>query len=255
MFNKLEGLRVKVLLGKFIDKYKLTEIKWMDLIWFIILPLISVNYAISGAIAKNGVDLSISLDKKIPFISIFIYPYIYWYIYIFIGTIFILLKDRRKYIRTLLAIYIGMCICYIVYYLYAVQIDRPVVVNKGLSNILVNMIYKGDKPVNCFPSLHVLNTYFIMRYTKKEYGKRWYIYTQIIGILIIISTLFIKQHFIVDVISAIILVEIVMIFVNKIGDKSIDKIILLPEKLLNRLKKKDNIQIDLIYNKKINKKN
>lgn len=241
---------MKVLFEKFIDKYNLKEIKWLDLSWFIILPLISVNYAISGAIAKNGVDLSLWLDKKIPFVAIFIYPYIYWYIYIFIGSIFILSKDRRKYIRALLSIYIGMCICYVVYYFFTVQIDRPIVVNKGLSNILVNIIYAGDKPVNCFPSLHVLNTYFIMRYTKMEYGKKWYGYTQLIGILIILSTLFIKQHFIVDAIASIILAEIVIMFVNKIEDKYIDKIILIPENLINKIKKKNNVKINLVYNRK-----
>ena len=242
---------MKIFFERFIDKYNLKEIKWLDLTWFIIFPLISVNYAISGAIAKNGVNLSTALDKKIPFISIFIYPYIYWYVYIFIGAIFILSKDRRKYIRALLGIYIGMCICYVVYYFYTVKIDRPIVVNSGLSNILVNIIYRGDKPVNCFPSLHVLNTYFIMRYTKKDYGKRWYAYTQITGILIMLSTLFIKQHFILDGISAIILVEIVMIFVNKIDDKYIDKIISIPIKLINKIKKKDEVQIDFIYNEKL----
>lgn len=235
---------------KFIYKYNLKEIKWLDLVWFIIFPLISVNYAISGAIAKNGIDLSTTLDRNIPFISMFIYPYIYWYVYIFIGAIFILSKDRKEYIRTLLGVYIGMCICYLVYYFFTVQIDRPIVVNRGLSNILVNIIYQGDKPVNCFPSLHVLNTYFIMRYTKKSWGKKWYAYTQITGILIILSTLFIKQHFIADGIAAIILVEIVMIFVNKINDKYIDKIILIPIKLINKIKKKDEVQIDFIYNEK-----
>lgn len=246
----MEGFKLKVLLEKFIDKYNLSEIKWLDLSWFIILPLISVNYSISAAIAKNGVDLSTWLDKKIPFVATFIYPYIYWYIYIFIGSIFILSKDRRKYIRTLLGIYIGMCICYVVYYFFTVQIYRPIVVNKGLSNILVNIIYGADKPVNCFPSLHVLNTYFIMRYTKKDYGKRWYLYTQGMGILIILSTLFIKQHFIVDGIASIILAEIVIILVNKIEDKYIDKIILIPENLLSKLRKKNDVKTDLVYNRK-----
>lgn len=242
---------MKDLLERFIKKYKLKEIKWLDLSWFLILPLISVNYAISGAVAKHGVNLSTWIDKKIPFIAAFIYPYIYWYIYIFIGAIFILSKDRRKYIKALLSIYIGMCICYVVYYFFVVQIDRPRVVNEGLTNILVNLIYQGDKPVNCFPSLHVLNTYFIMRYTKREYNEKWYVYTQIVGILIILSTLFIKQHYIADGIASIILVEVVILFVNKIEDKYIDKIILIPEKLINKFKRKNNIKIDLIFNEKL----
>ncbi|MDI9218644.1 hypothetical protein MT354_18450, partial [Clostridium tertium] len=75
------------LLKKFIVKYKLNELKWLDLIWLAIFPLININYVILGAIAEKGKNLSLFLDKEIPFISMFIFPYIYWYIYIFIGLI------------------------------------------------------------------------------------------------------------------------------------------------------------------------
>lgn len=52
------------LLKKFIVKYKLNELKWLDLIWLAIFPLININYVILGAIAEKGKNLSLFLDKK-----------------------------------------------------------------------------------------------------------------------------------------------------------------------------------------------
>lgn len=225
----------------FILKYKLQEIKWRDLVWLLILPLININYVISNTLSKSGKNLALPLDKEIPFVSLFVFPYVYWYIFIIVGLIFLLSKDRKEYLRALMAIYIGMCICFAFYYLYPVEISRPVVENNTISNKLVNIIYKNDRPFNCFPSIHVLNTYIIMRFTKIKDNKYWFYYTNIIGILIILSTLFIKQHFILDGVVAIILAEIVILVVKKIEDKYVSYILSLPYKLLYRIKESKDI--------------
>lgn len=227
-----------------IFKYNINEIKWLDLAWFIILPIININYIIAGALAKSGKDLSLTIDKEIPYVSAFIFPYIYWYAFIFLGLVFILSKDRKRYLRSLMVIYISMCICYLFYYFYPVEISRPIISNNTLPNRLVNLIYEADRPFNCFPSIHVLNTYIIMRFTKVKDNKSWFIYTSIIGILIILSTLFIKQHFILDGVAAIIIAEIVIFATKRIEDKYIERALNLPYKIATRIKKKIDIPIN-----------
>ncbi|MFU7514445.1 phosphatase PAP2 family protein [Clostridium sp. HCS.1] len=227
-----------------IFKYNINEIKWLDLAWFIILPIININYIIAGALAKSGKDLSLTLDKEIPYVSAFIFPYIYWYAFIFLGLVFILSKDRKRYLRSLMVIYISMCICYLFYYFYPVEISRPIISNNTLPNRLVNLIYEADRPFNCFPSIHVLNTYIIIRFTKIKDNKSWFIYTSIIGILIILSTLFIKQHFILDGVAAIIIAEIVIFATKRIEDKYIERALNLPYKIATRIKKKIDIPIN-----------
>jgi membrane-associated phospholipid phosphatase len=237
------GFFMRNIFKSFILKYNLQEFKWVDLIWLLILPVINVNYIIANTLSKSGKSLSLLLDKEIPFVSLFVFPYVYWYIYIVLGLIFILSKDRKRYLRTLIAIYSGMCICYIFYYLYPVEISRPVIANNTIPNRLVNLIYKNDRPVNCFPSIHVLNTYIIMRFTKIKYSKSWFYYTNMIGVLIILSTLFIKQHFILDGIVAIILAEVVILIAKKIENKYVNYILNLPYKLLDRIKERKDITI------------
>ena len=80
-----------------------------------------------------------------------------------------------------------------------------------------------------------------MRFTKIKDNKYWFYYTNIIGILIILSTLFIKQHFILDGVVAIILAEIVILVVKKIEDKYVSYILSLPYKLLYRIKESKDI--------------
>ena len=235
---------MRKLFNYFILKYKTNEIRWMDLAWFIILPIININYIIAGSLAKNGKELSLIIDNKIPYVSAFIFPYIYWYAFVFLGLIFILSKDRKRYLRALMGIYIGMCICYVFYYLYPVEISRPVIANNTISNKLVNLIYQSDRPFNCFPSIHVLNTYMIMRFTKIKDNKSWAIYTNIIGILIILSTLFIKQHYFLDGVAAIIISELVILAINKIEDRYLVKALELPYKIVGRIKEKIDIPIN-----------
>lgn len=228
----------------FIFKYNLNELKWIDLTWLIILPVININYIIASSLPEEGRNIALTLDKEIPFISAFIFPYIYWYVFILLGLVFILSKNRKIYLRALLSLYMGMCICYLFYYLYPVEISRPVVSNTTISNKLVRVIYENDRPFNCFPSIHVLSTYIIIRFTNIKDNKKWFYYTVITGVLIILSTLFIKQHFILDGIAAVILGEVVILISNKIKDKYIQRILGIPYKIFDKIKNNNHIPIN-----------
>ena len=208
---------------KIIDLFnRFIDLKIIDLIWLLAIPIININYFFASIVSKNGVSLTTSLDRKIPFNSFFVIPYVYWYIFVVLGFILLMRRDREKYMRCLIATLMGMTISYVFFYIWPTQITRPVVNDSNILNKIVNLIYYNDRPVNCFPSLHVLNTYLIMRYTKFEDSKKIFSYTQIVGILIILSTVFIKQHFVYDILGAIIICEIVISIVNKIKYEKIE---------------------------------
>ncbi|MBB6623878.1 phosphatase PAP2 family protein [Clostridium gasigenes] len=226
---------------KIIKKIKNVDIKSIDLVWFLLFPILNINYIVAANIVESGKNIELGFDRLIPFESIFIIPYIYWYIFITIGLIYILYKSRSEYIKVFIAITIGMSCCYVIYYIFPTQIIRPVVDKSNILNKLVNIIYLKDKPFNCFPSIHVLNTYFIMRYTKFEYNKKYFYYTQTVGVLIILSTVFIKQHFVLDIIASIILCEEIIFLINKIKNESLNKILDLPLRIKNRFDKNNEI--------------
>lgn len=238
--DKLEVIMKNIYL-KTIKGIKKCDLRIIDLIWLLLFPILNINYILAANIAKVGKNIEISLDKVIPFKSIFIIPYIYWYIFIFVGLIYILYKNRVEYGRIFISIVIGMCCCYIIYYIFPTQINRPLIDNSNILNKLVNFIYNKDKPFNCFPSIHVLNTYFIMRYTRYIYNKKFFYYTQIVGVLIILSTVLIKQHFVLDIVGSIILSELVMFLSNKINIEILNKILDFPLYIKNRFIRNDEI--------------
>lgn len=229
--------------GDLINKIKGFKIELLDLIWLMLFPILNLNYIFAANLAKVGKNIETSLDKSIPFEIIFIIPYVYWYLFIAIALVYTLSKSRVGYMRIFVSIILGMCCCYVVYYIFPTQITRPYVDNSNILNRLIKFIYSKDKPFNCFPSIHVLNTYFIMRYAKYEYGKGYFYYTQIVGILIILSTLFIKQHFVLDILGSVLLCEVIIHVVNKVSDISLNKILNMPKKI--RCKIVENKEINL----------
>ena len=82
---------------------------------------------------------------------------------------------------------------------------RPVVPNYDpITNFIIKVTFYFDEPpLNCFPSIHclfcfqVMFSYIISKYDLK--GKLWIILG---ATLIILSTLFVKQHYIYDVVAA-----------------------------------------------------
>ena len=79
---------------------------------------------------------------------------------------------------------------------------------------MVKGLHKADTPTNVLPSLHVYNTLVIecAVFESKTFGKHKKLVCTIAavwGLLICISTVFLKQHSIIDVFAAIILIAII----------------------------------------------
>jgi membrane-associated phospholipid phosphatase len=93
---------------------------------------------------------------------------------------------------------------------FQTTVPRPEVVGNDPISKLMQYIYNRDKPFNCFPSIHCFSSYMVMRLIWKSPARNWVNIILISGmsLLIIASTLFVKQHVIMDVVGAIALVEI-----------------------------------------------
>ena len=163
-------------------------------------------------------SLVTNVDQTIPFLKIFILPYITWYGYITIGLIYLCMKNRKTYYTSLISLNIGLIVCYIIYAIFQTTVPRPIVTDSDILSKLVNMIYKHDNPFNCFPSMHVTTTYILMKgINDTENNIITSFIFNIIGILIIISTQFVKQHVVLDLIFAMLLCEVIFRLVNNLG--------------------------------------
>lgn len=147
------------------------------------------------------------LDDQIPFCEYFIIPYVLWFFYIFIGVLWFIVccKDRREYYQLVSVLALGMTIFLVVSCVYPNKQDlRPeVFTNNNIFTQMVKILYATDTPTNVLPSIHVFNS-LAMFYAinscaqlKKRIGVR--IFSGVLSISIVLSTMFLKQHSVVDV--------------------------------------------------------
>ncbi|MCY6369126.1 phosphatase PAP2 family protein [Clostridium ganghwense] len=187
------------------------------------IPILNIFYGILNNDSRGVYSLMTSIDRVIPFTKSFIIPYIIWYPFIFLIMVYLCIKDIKAYYKTLLCLNIGFIVSYIIFYFFQTAVSRPVLGESDILIKLVGIIYKTDNPYNCFPSLHVLTTYFVMKgISEVEKNKKITLPVNIIGILIILSTLFIKQHVVLDVIFAIVLGEIIVRVVSVMRMDDVD---------------------------------
>ncbi|EPY03686.1 Ser/Thr and Tyr protein phosphatase (Dual specificity) [Paenibacillus alvei TS-15] len=104
----------------------------------------------------------------------------------------------------------GLILCYSVYYLFLTTVPRPDVNSNGLISSMVQFIYATDQPYNCFPSIHVLSSYIIIKAVMqcRQISRQLKSFIVIFCWFIITSTLFVKQHVLLDVAGGILLTEL-----------------------------------------------
>lgn len=182
------------------------------------IPAVSLIYPILNVYKENINVLRIPIDNVIPFVKEFSIPYICWYGYVCFFLFLLCVFDSKEYFKLLTCLNIGMLICYTVYFFYPTYVARPTIEKGDIFNNLVLWVYKRDNPYNCMPSIHVLNSMLVMLFinVSKEVNCIYKIICITIGILICLSTMFIKQHYFIDVITGMGLYYILYYVVNLI---------------------------------------
>ena len=149
------------------------------------------------------------LDDMIPFCEAFIIPYMLWFPFMLLMTVFMFFTDRRVYHRLSAMLVIGMVVFLTISTLFPnIQYLRPAVMPRD--NIFTRQIlalYQADTPTNICPSIHVYNSICVniavFKSNSKYAKKTWLrVSTTVLVALIVLSTMFIKQHSVLDVVGA-----------------------------------------------------
>lgn len=155
--------------------------------------------------------IHVSVDDQIPFCEAFVIPYFLWFAYVSIVVVYCFFKNKQEYYRTCTFLFTGMTIFLIISTLWPNGHHlRPNVMPR--SNIFTAMLahlYSADTPTNLWPSIHVYNSIgahlAVAHNQSLAKNKKIYIGSLIMCISIILSTVFIKQHSVFDVITAFIM--------------------------------------------------
>lgn len=155
--------------------------------------------------------IHVRLDDYIPFCEYFIIPYLLWFFYVAIGVIYTALVNKNDFYKLCGFLFTGMTIFLIISTLYPNgHFLRPYVFARdNVFTALCEKLYAIDTATNLFPSIHVYNSlgvHFAIR-NSKELQKHKVVQSLsfVLCVSIIFSTMFLKQHSVFDVVTALIL--------------------------------------------------
>ena len=144
------------------------------------------------------------LDDYIPFVEYFIVPYLLWFAFVAVSAGYFFFTDRKGFYR--------LC----------------AFVRDNIFVDLVRYIYSTDTPTNVLPSIHVFNSIGVCiaighskalkKHRKIQFG------SYLLALLIILSTMFLKQHSVTDVIAAFVLSCVIYPFVYAAQEKKATKL-------------------------------
>lgn len=164
-------------------------------------------------------------DNLIPFCEYFIVPYFSWFIYITFTIVYFLFfcNEQRESERFIYNFCTGMTVFLLVSYIYPNGHSlRPELIGDSVFIKAVRFLHWVDTPTNILPSMHVFVTVAcsvaLLRQQSLCSRKGFRLGVWLCCILIVLSTLFLKQHSVVDVVLALLLNIVCYIAFYKFSD-------------------------------------
>ncbi len=194
-------------------------------LWLI--PVYTVFYVVSFMLlerrTKNVHIISSPLDQYIPFCEYFVIPYYLWFVYIIAILIYFSFfgADVKEYNQLVFSLGIGMTIFLFISWIWPNGLLlRPASFPRdNFFTGLVEGLYQADTSTNVFPSIHVYNSVvaFIAINRCKALKKRKAVRAGafILSTLIILATVFLKQHSVVDVFGALVMNAILYVIIYR----------------------------------------
>lgn len=200
-------------LRKFIKKYSHA---WVFLYALIYLPWFSY---LEQHVTSDYYLIHSPFDDYIPFVEYFIVPYLMWFLFVIIGAGYFFFTDKKGFYKLATFLITGMTIFLIICTLFpnGLHLRPTTFARDNIFTHIVQYVYSVDTPTNVLPSIHVFNSVGIaiaVAHSDKLKEKKWIQHlTYILAGLIILSTMFLKQHSVTDVFAALVMAGVIYPFV------------------------------------------
>ena len=155
----------------------------------------------------NYYPMYCKLDDLIPFCEWFLIPYLFWFVFLVGMHLYTLLYDIDTFNRMMKYIIITYSAAIIIYLIFPTRQElRPVRFQRD--NILTSFVsgfYQFDTNTNVCPSIHVIGSLAVMEaalWSKQISSKGIKATFVVMAVLISLSTVFMKQHSIIDLLAA-----------------------------------------------------
>lgn len=164
-------------------------------------------FHLEKTVTKQYTVIHMALDDYIPFLEVFVIPYFLWFVYVAAVVLFLFFKDKTEYYKTCIFLFTGMTIFLIVSTIWpnGHHLRPHIMPRENIFTQLVSYLYKTDTATNLWPSIHVYNSlgahFAIAKSRHMERHRGIKIASFLLAASIILSTMFIKQHSLFDVLT------------------------------------------------------
>lgn len=163
-------------------------------------------YLVIGGRAESSVvhAPALALDRLLPLSPEWSLIYGALYAFLIVLPVFVIRHEELigRTVRAYLSIWMLAYICFLV---YPTTAPRPhTVLGNGFAVWGLRFLYDADPPYNCFPSLHVAHS-FVSALACQRVNRTVGFVAISCASLVALSTLYTKQHYVVDVVAGILL--------------------------------------------------
>lgn len=168
-------------------------------------------YIIERATGRDYTIIHMKMDDRIPFCEYFIIPYFMWFGYVAWILFYLFFTNEKDFLKCCTFLFSGMTIFLIVSTLFPnIHYLRPSVMPKDtIFTQMVTFLYSIDTSTNLWPSIHVYNSMgvlFAVNHNRRLSSNPFIrLSCFLLTILIILSTVFLKQHSVYDVMTGILM--------------------------------------------------
>lgn len=159
---------------------------------------------------KNYWVIHMKADDYIPFCEFFVVPYLLWFLYVFCVVVYVLFNDKQEFKKSCAFLITGMTVFLVIstlwpngHHLRLTEMPRD-----NIFTAMVEQLWKTDTATNLWPSIHVYNSlgaHFAVIHCRKlmtsRFGFAIKIGSGILAVSIILSTVFLKQHSVFDLLT------------------------------------------------------
>ena len=179
-------------------------------LWLLLWVVYVVWYFFQNKYQTNSHVIHMAIDDKIPFIEYFVIPYVMWYGYLVFAQVWTFFTSKRDFLRMCCLLFIAAFSSLIVCSAYpSMHTLRPdeAAMGDNVCSAMVKWLYGSENPYCILPSMHCFFAIVIsvgLIFSERLKGNLLVkILCPIYTVLVMLATVFIKQHSFADVLLAI----------------------------------------------------
>lgn len=158
-----------------------------------------------------------ALDDAIPFCEIFLIPYLFWFVFLVGMLLYTLLLDTRAFKGMMRFIIVSYSAAILIYMFFpnCQQLRPPAFERDNVLTRFIARFYEFDTNTNVCPSIHVIGSAAVMfaAWDSRDFRTPvWRAVFCVMAVLISVSTVFIKQHSVLDLLAAVPVCALAYIF-------------------------------------------